>query len=742
MTSPSTTPTARSLDGLLARRITVNWEIVAYLVIFAAAFALRFWDLGARALHHDESIHARWAWDFAQGVYTHDPTFHGPFLYVVQAFTFLVGNATDYISRISPALFGMAVVAVPLAMRRWLGPAGAFSAVAFLAFSPTLVYYSRFLRMDIYVAFFFLLMVVAMWSYLRDGRSRWLMLFAVALSLAFSTKEIAFIFIAFLLLYLNGCFALELARARASARPRAIALRAAALYPVAWVIAALWPFLGRLCRREGWGERGDRAELSRSGDLLVLSGTLTLPLLAAFARSPFETLFSVETLDYSVVCMTATGREAVAIATAVIVGGAVAAFAGIAWRPRVWIPAALAAALIYVTLMTSLWTNIPSGLCSGIWGSIDHWQAQQDVRRGMQPWFYYLMTVPAYEFLPLILALGGGVWALVKGSPFARFLVLWFLALFAALSFAGEKMPWLTTHLAIPAILIAGWTIQRAWSHWRQRALDARQLTLLAVFLLGVAIAFAVLVLDRSSSLALYLLWILLPLLPAAGALALLLRGEGRRILPILAASALIAMLAFFSVRTMLDVTFERGDVTKDMLIYTQSSPDITRFADDIDALADASGRGAYLRIAIDTPHSFAWPWVWYLRDYRYVTYRSMENGIPEGEFDVVLVHSVHAGIVADQLEARGETGFAPPIPYAHRQWYPETYKDALTAEPYEAEAWRQIGSGIFRGSWARDAFAFWRDHEPTVPLGSLDGVAYFPATFDRESGRFTAPDR
>ena len=35
-------------------------------------------------------------------------------------------------------------------------------------------------------------------------------------------------------------------------------------------------------------------------------------------------------------------------------------------------------------------------------------------------------------------------------------IAVWFIGLFAGLSFAGEKMPWLVIHPTLPAILLAG----------------------------------------------------------------------------------------------------------------------------------------------------------------------------------------------------------------------------------------------------------------------------------------------
>ena len=196
-------PRFAGLDRLLATRIAVNWETAAYAAILAAAFALRFWDLGSRALHHDESIHAQWSWGLLQGNYNHSPVFHGPLYYHVQGLVFFLFGTTDYTSRVSAALFGTLLVALPLLLRRRLGSAGTLAAVAFIAFSPPLVYYSRFFREDIYMGAFTLLMVVAMWRYIDEGRQRWLFVFAAGFTGNVLTKEGSFLAFAAFLVYLD-----------------------------------------------------------------------------------------------------------------------------------------------------------------------------------------------------------------------------------------------------------------------------------------------------------------------------------------------------------------------------------------------------------------------------------------------------------------------------------------------------------------------------------------------------------
>src|SRR5437762_14297403 len=112
---PQTTPQRPAVAARLeAARLAINWDVAIYGALLIAAFALRVWVLGGPALHHDESIHAQWSWGLIQGNYRHSPIFRGPFYYHVQGLVFLLIGATDYTARVSAALFGTALVALPL----------------------------------------------------------------------------------------------------------------------------------------------------------------------------------------------------------------------------------------------------------------------------------------------------------------------------------------------------------------------------------------------------------------------------------------------------------------------------------------------------------------------------------------------------------------------------------------------------------------------------------------------------
>ena len=735
-----------------------RWEISSYIIIIICAAGLRFWDLGSITLHHDESIHAFWSWQLAfDGHYIHDPVFHGPFYYFLQAATFIIFQDSDYTARLSAAFFGIFLTALPLMLRRWLGPVGTIAAMAFIAFSPSLVYYSRFFRGDIYVAVFTLCMVIAVWRYLATGRHRWLYVLSASLVGIFLTKEMAYLEAAIILLSLNALFSGDLA---SMTFPNSRKMRTAfvlVLMPFSWIIAVLWPVIGMFRERAGW------KSFPRSGDLLVLLGTLVLPLLIAFLRDPLELGFpgirdlsifqsipfigrgvvSIGSLSQEVVCSGPISDRIPIIISLLVVGG-LATISGLLWKPKVWLTCALLASFVYATFMSTFWTNV-DGLCTGLWGSLDYWRDQQAVKRGNQPWFYYLMLVPGYDFLPLALAIPGLVWSFLRRDYFARFLAFWLIAMFFALSIAGEKMPWLTVHIVLPATLLAGWFIHSVWIFWQDSPKKGNlpgALFCIALLCTVSVIVFPVAIYVQDLFIGIRICLAIFPFV----VLLICIRRFSFRALPFFVTVLVMSALVIFSLRTMTGVTFTRGDIPKDLLIYTQSAPHLKDFDDRIDRILKKSDSPDKVLIAIDNKESFAWPWVWYLRDFPGIVHYSNHAEIlnfEKNHYTVILSNSGNAAVVRSELSRLGLDGnYHLPESYPHRWWFPETYKAPFTRIPSkglsnsryytfgEFETWQIISSNLFTTSGSQNWFSvmyfFWRDHEPSDDLGSVDGVAWF----------------
>jgi uncharacterized protein (TIGR03663 family) len=636
----------------------IGWALPLAFVVFTAATILRLWDLDHRALHHDESLHAYFSWRFSEFfTYDHNPLMHGPFQFHVIAGAFTLFGDNDFTARLPAAIFGSVLVIMPFFLRDYLGRYGWLAAAVFIALSPTLLYFSRFARGDIFVAVWTLAMVICIWRYMAEQRPGYLVGLALFLGLGFATKETTFITALIFIAYLDAMVGIELWRRwtdRPDRKATDVAL-AAGLIATAWALVAIWPAVRAFRERHGLG-----ALPVAAAPLLVL-GLLTAPQFAAALQVPLEALG----IDLA---RTWTEFGSHPITTEIVVGiivvGALLAVtfaAGLAWDWRLWLVVVAAFYFPYIALFTTLGTE-QDGFASGIWGSLDYWLDQQDVQRGNQPWFYYFMTVPIYEFAALTFALIGGWFAVRSGDAFGRFLVFWFVATFVALSIAGEKMPWLTVHLALPLTLMAG--------------------RYLGSLIEGLSST------DRP---------------PAA---TIFVRS---------AAVALAVFLVALSARTAIVASFEHADEPYELLIYVQTTQELKDVAGLVEQEAEATGLGNNLPIIVDSTDGFTWPWAWYLRDYDRVGYIAIDGEYRPPPNSVVLAN-------AGNFQNLDRSAYARETRYGHRAWFPEAYKGVSVGE-FLATI---VESGTLSRWWD---FLARREFEPE--LGQIDGIAFFPASYE-----------
>ncbi len=664
---------------------------VALGALMAVAAILRFWSLDSQALHHDESLHAQFTFYLADGrPYIHNPLMHGPFLFHVGAAGYFLFGDSDFSARMVPALFGVVLVGLPVLLRRQIGWTAVIIAAVLLTFSPTLLYFSRFLRNDIYIAVWTLAIVICIWRYLDVQKPAYLIGLAALMALSFATKEVTFIFVAIVIVFLNLMLASELGRRREGEQIRELAVfaRTLVLFPVAWLVAALWPLLGK----KPYG----RAALPPVGALLVVAGTLALPQFAA----------GIQVLPFVGDKGVAAPEEETLRLVTVVSLLVATAYVGMIWRPKVWPLVAVAFYLPFVLLYTTFFTNL-DGFLSGIWGSLDYWLGQQDVRRGDQPDYYYALVTPLYEFLPLLLTLFGGIWLVASGNSLRRWLLFWLVSMFVGLSLAGEKMPWLEVHIALPLALAGAVVLARLIDLLEFKS--AVWLTTLAAALLSAAAV--MLLVNRPSQFAEIAGWVLF-----AGLIGWIIgaamggwRNFGRALVTVT-----VTALFVLTVRAGITASFQNDDTPVEVLVYTQSSPDIPALRDRIDEVARQSGLGLNLPIVVDGTDGYAWPWAWYLRNYKSVAFVNDVANYQAAEGAVLLVHATNA----TKIDA---TGYSQ-TPYKHRWWFNETYRDLSIGD---------VSGVITSGSGVEslgDFFLYRRPVEGTT--GSTDAVAFFPISF------------
>jgi len=653
------------LDAPVAMLINWDWEKAAYVALILIAAIARFWHVGERALSHDDSLHALYAWKLYDGQgYQHDPMMHGPFLYHIGALMYFLFGASDATSRFSVALFGVIIVAMCYALRRWMGKVGALCAAVMLAISPVMLHYSRHLRHDVLVAVWELLLIIACFRYLEERQPRWLYVTAGALSLTFCTKEVSFIYGAII-----GSF---------------------------FALLALWQW------------RFEQRELRDlpAFDLTVLLATLAMPL-----GSPFiiKTL-GWNPLDYSSAGILRSGGVWLVVQI-------IAIAIGWWWLRRRWAVSAGVFYTIFILLYTTFFTN-GKGFATGMIGSLGYWLAQQKVQRAGQPWYYYFLIVGLYEFLPCFLSLVGvGYYAVSRrgrgrGSaeererrekrereakseirnpkseiPFVPFLIYWFFLTWIGYTLAGEKMPWLMVHFALPMSVLGGWLVGRVIesTDWRL----ARERGALWLALLLPLLFFAIAGLYRSrpfrgdsiDALSATTQWIF-ALLIGAGLVYLIYRvverSGGRTALRI-GFLTLVALLTLWTVRVTWMANYINFATPNEMLFYAHGSQDIKLALAEIDEISQRTVGDKQIKIAYDDDST--WPLEWYMREYPNAVYYG-SNPTREA-LDAPIV------IVGPKNEAKVK-------PYLGDRYYRRNYRLVWwPAEDYKGLTWQKLWNGI-----------------------------------------------
>ena len=178
-------------------RLIVTYKTLIYFTIFALAFFTRFWDIGNRGIHHDESLHSVYSRNLYIGNgYTHDPMMHGPEQFNLIAFMFWLFGTSDTTTRFASAFCGVWVVMSPFFLRRQMGRWPALIASFLLLISPGVLYFSRMAREDLIFSAMEMIMIVGLWRFISTRRPVDFFIFCAGLSLMFTIKETAYLTVA------------------------------------------------------------------------------------------------------------------------------------------------------------------------------------------------------------------------------------------------------------------------------------------------------------------------------------------------------------------------------------------------------------------------------------------------------------------------------------------------------------------------------------------------------------------
>lgn len=726
LNSPS--PAATLLERPLLR---VNLEITAYIVLIVVSLVAHLWQLDVMAMHHDESIHAWNSWKFFAGgggftcagdgkssTYCYDPVYHGPALYILTFFSYFLFGDGEAQARLPMALAGVGMVASCWMLRPLIGKRGAFLAAILLGFSPSLLYFTRFARHDGLMVLWEVWMVFGIFRYLQSGRARFLCLTTAGIALAVGTHELYYI-----LFFIFGLFVFVRLLAE-SPVARFLNIALVVLVVLCGIATVIFPSLST---------RKFLVEMP------ALIGVALLLLWLCQRVWPRQSLLIPRMVD--------TVRNNLF---------------------SLWV--ALFIMFILYTVQYTTFFAYPRGFIDGLYAGIYYWLgSQHEYARGDQPWYYYLMQLPLYETLGVVCGIGGAIflfgWGKGKHEPetgdentletedmqekaeaqkqaqvaalFPLFLVFWYFTSILLFSWAGEKMPWLLVHMALPGNLLAAWVLGKLAGVLDRPAEDTAEadnpslppleahhspLLLLVppgVLLLLVALGVALWRFrsQEGDGLAaqVHLLQGLVPLVVAGlllfGLLTLAATITWQRLLALVALTLATATGAYMLRASWLAV-YDHPDTPVELLVYTQTSPDVPRYVKDIELLAinltrdsrsdkDVTG-GLSLPIIVDSGNkdgdgSLAWPLQWYFRHFRNVSWKRAEDfqepttqtfevELPGGGTDLAPVVMLYKSHINDAVRDTLSQDYVQPYGSegALNWWFPEGDKCSPDSPGYK----------------------------------------------------------
>ena len=681
-------------------------EIVAYITLLFAAGVMRFWDLGMRALHHDESLHAYFSWQlFGGNGYIHNPMMHGPLQFELNAALFYIFGVTDFTARSLYAAFGVLLILCPVLIRDKLGRLGCFITALLLTFSPALLYFSRFARNDILIAVWTFALIAFLWRYLDSGKNKYLYGAVIALALSFSSKESTYFTVGILSVYL----ALVLIH-----RNIYLIYKQNNLYGIS-IIHAFLRVIKILCRK--FNEIRSLQNISRETAFLIVLWTISLPLWSGFV-SIFQIAGSNLVLASEIGPKIGSPTGGGLVIAGIVIGICflVGSIIGLRWNWKVWLTCALLFYIPWILFHTTFFDNI-NGVGSGLWQSLGYWVVQQGESRGNQPSYYYLLIIMLYEFLPLSVSIAAVIYYFKKKDAFAKFLIFWSLATLLIYTIASEKMPWLLVHITLPMIVLSGKLLgdylknETISTYINLKVSSLMLLTLAFLFFVWRLAFFGI---DGKSDNFWMLVLLIFGTVLVLFGFVFLLRGDFYKNSLKVICVTLILILFGLTIRSAFVATYKNGDTPIEMLVYTQTSPDVPALARHISTIELKSGSKP--TVDVDATSGFQWPWAWYLRDIALAGYPQYGQHLPSSmmEQQVLIIHSQNKLAVQETVKDRYGEGSR----FKHRWWFPEhTYRDLSL---------KKIVKSVFdRSSWVRSMDYFvYRDLNHN--LSSEDAYVYF----------------
>jgi uncharacterized protein (TIGR03663 family) len=243
----------------------------------------------------------------------------------------------------------------------------------------------------------------------------------------------------------------------------------------------------------------------------------------------------------------------------------------------------------------------------------------------------------------------------IRKPPVLALLLFWSVMSLLAFSFAGERMPWLTTHITMPMILASGWSFGRLVEsiQWQTFKENRGWLVLLVgvFFLLTAAQTVGSLLsatppfqgteLAQLQSTSTFILAFVGMVASGIG-LFYLLRGWRFKQAAKLVLVVFIVILAGITIRTAYRANFILYDTAQEFLVYAHAARDPKDVLAQVEEISHRLTGGKDIEVAYDG--DLLYPYWWYFRDYPNKRYYADNPTRDLGDAPIILVGSGNFG--------------------------------------------------------------------------------------------------
>jgi predicted membrane-bound mannosyltransferase/DNA-binding beta-propeller fold protein YncE len=390
---------------------------------------------------------------------------------------------------------------------------------------------------------------------------------------------------------------------------------------------------------------------------------------------------------------------------------------------------------IYAIFYTTFFTNA-AGIMTGMAGSLGHWLTQQDIQRGGQPYYYYfLIQLPIYEYLSgfgSLIAFAIGIkrksfWMnfqleekydepssaarTIIHLPVPAIFIFWTITSLTAYTFAGEKMPWLTLHIAFSMLLTAGWAFNFLYQKIKSTFENSSQLIRSSIIITGLMISLAVLMLSilgehppfqgnttqQLQDTNHFIFFVLI----VSGFSYLAYREyipNGLKKFGYQALVILFGLLSFLTFRSAYQAVFINYDYPLEFLVYAHAADGPKIILDQIETISRRTTQGLGIKVAYDN-HGL-YPYWWYLRNYpnRIVYLENPTRSLEEAPL-IITGSDKYAKLEPIVRDNYIENEYM-------RLWWP--------MQDYWNLTWERVGDALSSGQKRQALFNIWlnRDYE------------------------------